>query len=105
MGVMALKRAYNKRMQSLRQPVLLLHGDRDRLVPLAAAKEAARANPHWRFEIAEDIGHVPQLEAPDWTTRRILDWLSAEGASAAAATISTQPRIPAHPGSAASQQG
>jgi pimeloyl-ACP methyl ester carboxylesterase len=105
MGVMALKRAYHKRMRSLRQPVLLLHGARDRLVPLAAAKEAARANPHWRFEVAEDIGHVPQLEAPDWTTERILDWLSAEGASAAAATKKTRPRIPAHPGSVGQQQG
>lgn len=105
MGVMALKRSYNKRMRSLSQPVLLLHGDRDRLVPLAAAKEAARANPHWRFEIAENIGHVPQLEAPEWTTGRILDWLAAEGAAAAAATAATQPRIPAHPRSAGQQQG
>jgi pimeloyl-ACP methyl ester carboxylesterase len=105
MGVMALKRAYNKRMRALRQPVLLLHGARDRLVPLAAAKEAARANPHWRFEVAEDIGHVPQLEAPDWTTERILNWLSAEGAAAAAATRATRPRIPAHPGPATQQQG
>ena len=38
MGVMALKRAYTKRMRSLRQPVLLLHGDRDRLVPLAVCQ-------------------------------------------------------------------
>lgn len=105
MGVMALKRAYHKRMRSLLQPVLLLHGDRDRLVPLAAAKEAARANPRWRFEVAHDIGHVPQLEAPEWTTKQILDWLDAEGASAAAATTGTRLRIPAHPGWAAEQQG
>jgi pimeloyl-ACP methyl ester carboxylesterase len=105
MGVMALKRAYHKRMRSLLQPVLLLHGDRDRLVPLAAAKEAARANPRWRFEIAHDIGHVPQLEAPEWTTTQILGWLDAEGASAAAATTGTRLRIPAHPGSSAKQQG
>ena len=104
-GVMALKGTYKKRMRSLRQPVLLLHGDRDRLVPLAAAKEAARANPHWRFEIAEDIGHVPQLEAPEWTTRQICDWLGSEGAAAAAATTGTRPRIPAHPQSTEQQQG
>jgi len=105
MGVMALKRAYNKRMRSLLQPVLLLHGDHDRLVPLAAAEEAARANPRWRFEVAKDIGHVPQLEAPDWTTEKILDWLATEGASAAAATTGTRPLIPAHPRSAGQQQG
>ena len=101
LGVMAMRRAYHHVMGSLRQPVLLLHGDRDRLVPLAAAREAARANPTWRFEIAEDIGHVPQLEAPGWTIRMISDWLAAEGAAAAAATTSTRPAIPAHPGRSA----
>jgi pimeloyl-ACP methyl ester carboxylesterase len=105
MGVMALKHTYNKRMRSLRQPVLLLHGDSDRLVPLAAAKEAAKANPQWRFEVAEDIGHVPQLEAPGWTTERIHDWLAKEGAGAATATTRTRPRIPAHPGVPDAQQG
>jgi pimeloyl-ACP methyl ester carboxylesterase len=91
MGVMALKRAYHRTMGSIRQPVLMLHGDKDRLVPLAAAREAAAANPGWRFEIAEDTGHVPQLEAPEWTLATILDWLSREGAEAAAATTGTRP--------------
>ena len=45
-------------------PVLLLHGDEDRLVPVAAARTAAAAHPAWRFEVAEGVGHVPQLEVP-----------------------------------------
>jgi pimeloyl-ACP methyl ester carboxylesterase len=56
-------------------PVLLLHGDRDRLVSINLAKASAREFPEWRFEIAEDIGHVPMLEAPDWTATQIVDWL------------------------------
>ena len=63
--------------QSIDVPVLLLHGDRDRLVPIAAARAAARANPSWQFEVAEGIGHVPQLEAPEWTADRILGWIAA----------------------------
>ena len=55
--------------------MLLLHGDEDRLVPVAAARAAAKANPAWRFEVAEDVGHVPQLEVPEWTAGHILDWL------------------------------
>jgi pimeloyl-ACP methyl ester carboxylesterase len=62
-------------MRSIRAPVLLLHGARDRLVPVAAARQAARVLPSWRLEVAEDIGHVPMLEAPDWTATHILDWL------------------------------
>jgi pimeloyl-ACP methyl ester carboxylesterase len=56
-------------------PVLMLHGDRDRLVSINVAKATAREFPAWRFEIAEDIGHVPMLEAPDWTATQIFSWL------------------------------
>jgi len=66
-------------------PVLLLHGDSDRLVPLAAARAAAAANPSWRFEVAADTGHVPMLERPEWTVAVIRDWLAREGAAAARA--------------------
>ena len=48
-------------------PVLHLHGDRDVLVPLAAARRMAEGRPDWRLEVARDIGHAPMLEAPVWT--------------------------------------
>ncbi len=70
-------------MRKIRVPVLLLHGSQDRLVPLGAARAVATRNPRWRFEVADDVGHVPQLEVPDWTSSRILDWLGDEGSSAA----------------------
>jgi pimeloyl-ACP methyl ester carboxylesterase len=69
-------------LQRISVPVLLLHGDRDRLVPIAAARATANAHPSWRFEVAEGVGHVPQLEAPEWTAGHILDWLANEGRAA-----------------------
>jgi pimeloyl-ACP methyl ester carboxylesterase len=62
-------------MASIQAPVLILHGERDRLVPVRAARQAAKAFPHWRLEVAEDVGHVPMLEAADWSAARILDGL------------------------------
>jgi pimeloyl-ACP methyl ester carboxylesterase len=59
-------------------PVLLLHGDRDRLVSIDVAKETAREFPAWRFEIANDIGHVPMLEAADWTAETVFDWMERD---------------------------
>jgi pimeloyl-ACP methyl ester carboxylesterase len=56
-------------------PVLLLHGDRDRLVSIKVATAIACEFPAWRFEIAHDIGHVPMLENAPWTAERTLDWL------------------------------
>jgi pimeloyl-ACP methyl ester carboxylesterase len=83
MRVLARPRSFRAKMRGLRMPVLLVHGAKDRLVPVGAARAAARHNPSWRFEIVDDVGHVPQLEAPDRTAEVILDWLCSEGAPAA----------------------
>jgi pimeloyl-ACP methyl ester carboxylesterase len=61
-------------MRSVSVPVLLLQGDRDRLVPLAAAQRAARDHPHWELRVAEGVGHVPMLEAPEWTLQTYREW-------------------------------
>ena len=65
-------------MASIEAPVLVLHGARDRLVPVRAARQAAKTFPHWRLEVAENVGHVPMLEAAEWTAGHILDWLVGE---------------------------
>ena len=76
------RRYFASMLREIKVPVLMLHGDRDRFVPISAARATARANPAWRFEIATGVGHVPQLEAPQWTIDRIIAWLGAEGAGA-----------------------
>jgi pimeloyl-ACP methyl ester carboxylesterase len=73
------------KVREVRAPVLLLHGERDRLVPVRASRVAARHNPEWTVEYFPGIGHVPQLEAPDLVAARILDWLDGPGAPAARA--------------------
>lgn len=80
--VLARRRWLYALMGRISVPVLLIHGSKDRLVPIAAARSVAKSNPWWRFEVAEDVGHVPQLEAPEWTIAQIEDWLAAEGAVA-----------------------
>ena len=74
--VLADRKRYAAMLHDIDVPVLLLHGDRDRLVNIASARAAAVANPHWQFEIAHGVGHVPQLEAPQWTIDAILGWLA-----------------------------
>ncbi len=91
MWVLARRGRHAQLLRSLRVPVLLLHGERDRLVPITSARAAAAANPHWRFVVAPDIGHVPQLEAPGWTLAQILDWLATDAAGAADLTREARP--------------
>jgi len=78
MGMLARRSRYLASMKAIQVPVLLLHGEKDRLVAIGAARAAAEANPSWRFEVAPDVGHVPQLEAPAWTAGHILAWLATD---------------------------
>jgi len=78
MSMLARRSSFLAAMKGIRVPVLLLHGEKDRLVTIGASRAVAGANPSWRFEVAQDVGHVPQLEVPDWTAGRILDWLATD---------------------------
>jgi pimeloyl-ACP methyl ester carboxylesterase len=58
-------------------PVLLLHGERDRLVSLRQAQSAALRNPSWTFESFAGVGHVPQLEVPGLVADRVLSFMGS----------------------------
>jgi pimeloyl-ACP methyl ester carboxylesterase len=70
-------RRLNAALSAIEAPVLFIHGERDRLVPVRVARSVAAAHPDWQLEIAEDIGHVPQLEAAEWTAGVVRAWLGA----------------------------
>ena len=57
-------------------PVLLIHGDRDLLVPFAAAESVARSYPRWTFSPQRGLGHAIQMEAPDRWLTAVNDWLT-----------------------------
>jgi pimeloyl-ACP methyl ester carboxylesterase len=54
-----------KWIESVRAPTLLIHGAKDRLVPVAASRETCRLRSDFVLDVLDDIGHVPQLEAPE----------------------------------------
>jgi pimeloyl-ACP methyl ester carboxylesterase len=76
---------YRRGIRTVTAPILMLHGERDRLVPVAAARALARANPSWTLVVLPDLGHVPHLEAPQDTAKVVLDWLDGAGRDAASA--------------------
>jgi pimeloyl-ACP methyl ester carboxylesterase len=90
-----LGRAYGRRIRSVTCPVLLIHGTADRLVPIAAARAAARANPSWSVREFPGVGHVPQLEAPEHTAGAVLEWLGGAGDRAAQAARAARTPAPA----------
>jgi pimeloyl-ACP methyl ester carboxylesterase len=84
-------RQFKNTMRSLVQPVLLIHGDRDRLVPITAARIAAAANPKWDTEFLHDVGHTPQLEDPDAVIHAVSRWLDRRELRATGAGNMTAP--------------
>jgi pimeloyl-ACP methyl ester carboxylesterase len=68
-------RRYRAAMASIRVPVLMVQGDVDRLVPVAAARDIARRHPAWRYLELPGVGHVPQLQVPDEVAGAFLAWL------------------------------
>jgi len=56
-------------------PVLMVQGDADRLVSVAAARDIARRHPEWRYLELSGVGHVPQLQVPDQLAMAVLAWL------------------------------
>jgi pimeloyl-ACP methyl ester carboxylesterase len=77
---------------ALRQPVLLMAGDKDHAIPLAsyappeirgkipglieAAREVAREFPGWQLVEFAGVGHVPHLEAPQEFEKAVLGFLN-----------------------------
>ncbi len=53
------------RLAEIRQPCLLLQGERDTLAPLAAAEQAAAMIPDNRLQVIKGAGHAPFISHPD----------------------------------------
>jgi pimeloyl-ACP methyl ester carboxylesterase len=75
MKVAGQSQRYWAKMASLRGPVLLVGGTADRLVPAGSVRAAGARNPGWETVILDDVGHTPQLEAPQALLAIAADWL------------------------------
>jgi pimeloyl-ACP methyl ester carboxylesterase len=70
-------------LERVRVPVLLIWGDRDRMVSHSGARRVTEALPDTTYELIEGCGHCPQLEAPDRVADLLLGaaWAKAERAA------------------------
>lgn len=73
-SVLLARRQFMRVLHGIGAPVLVVHGDRDELVPVEAAHWVADNRPDWDLAVLAGIGHVPQLEAPDDFIRLVTDW-------------------------------
>ena len=61
---------------SITNPVLVIWGRQDNLIPVAHADIAAKGFPNVRVQIIDNCGHFPMLEHASEFNRLLLDFLS-----------------------------
>jgi len=71
------------RLERIRVPVLLIWGDKDRMVTHRGSRHLVEALPELRYELLEGCGHCPQVEEPDRFVDTLLDFVSAPEAKVA----------------------
>jgi pimeloyl-[acyl-carrier protein] methyl ester esterase len=62
------------RLEWIAQPALILHGERDTLVPLAAGEYLQRVLPHAVLEVFAGTAHALLIAQPQRTARRIIEF-------------------------------
>lgn len=62
------------KLERIAQPALILHGERDALVPLAAGAYLQRVLPHAVLDVFAGTGHAPFVAQPQRTARRITEF-------------------------------
>jgi pimeloyl-[acyl-carrier protein] methyl ester esterase len=61
-------------LRRVRQPALVLHGARDRIVPPAAGRRLAAALPDARFRLLQSCAHAPFLSQPARVARALREF-------------------------------
>jgi pimeloyl-ACP methyl ester carboxylesterase len=64
------------KVRKVQAPTLVVHGELDRLIPLAVARDLVRRRPDWTLEVLEGVGHCPMMETPDLFLRVVNQWLT-----------------------------
>lgn len=67
---------YDERLSELTQPILIIWGEQDAVLPAAHGVAAAIAVPRAWFELLDGVGHVPQIEASEAFTDIVQRWLA-----------------------------
>lgn len=63
------------RLASITNPVLVIWGRRDRVIPAAHAEAAANGLPNVRVQLLDNCGHMPMLEQTDAFNASLLEFL------------------------------
>ena len=64
------------KVKKVQAPTLVIHGELDRLIPIAAARDLVKRRPDWKLEVLKGVGHVPMMETPELFLDVVNKWLA-----------------------------
>jgi pimeloyl-ACP methyl ester carboxylesterase len=68
-------------LQRMRQPLLVLWGSQDRLVPPSISQRLAQHKPDLELQLLPQLGHCPHDERPALFNRTLLQWLERQAST------------------------
>ena len=68
-------------LQRMRQPLLVLWGSHDRLVPVQISQTLSHHKPDLELQLLPRLGHCPHDEQPGLFNRELLQWLERQAST------------------------
>ncbi|SLN21391.1 alpha/beta fold hydrolase [Pseudooctadecabacter jejudonensis] len=72
---MQRRRDQQATLRKITQPVLILAGAEDQVVPLKRQEFVAELIPYAKLSVLENTGHMTMLEEPEGVTEALFDWM------------------------------
>jgi pimeloyl-ACP methyl ester carboxylesterase len=70
-------------VRKVKAPTLIVHGGKDRVVPLSASRKLIELRPDWELHVFPELGHVPMMEDPLGFLDVVRRWFAGRGQAAA----------------------
>ncbi|RPH38866.1 MAG: alpha/beta fold hydrolase, partial [Burkholderiales bacterium] len=71
-----LIRPLRQKLDTIKNPTLIIWGKNDRVIPVAHAQVAVKNIPGARLELFDKCGHMPMFECPEKFNKLVLDFLA-----------------------------
>ena len=79
----SLEYDFRDRLPEIRQPTLIVWGEKDSIIPVKDAAEFERLIPDSRKVVMKDTGHIPMAERPETFNNLMMEFLAETGPASA----------------------
>lgn len=71
----ARRREFFNIVRSIATPTFVIQAEHDRVIPGSGVERLASWRPDWTHSVMQDVGHCPQIEAPQEFAQLVVNWV------------------------------